>query len=71
MQNSNKTPIEKAVWAVGTKTELAKRVGCSPQNITNMKYRKGRIPGKTPEKRALWVKATGLTEEELFPDIGT
>lgn len=64
------TPIEKAIRAVGdTQITLAKLVGCSPQNITNIKARGGKIPYKRKSVREKWIKATGLSEKELFPDF--
>ncbi|OTP97312.1 hypothetical protein B6D16_00875 [Gilliamella apicola] len=64
------TPIEKAIRAIGgNKSELARLVGCSPSNITNIIARGGRIPCMSKEKRDRWVKATGLSPTELFPDI--
>lgn len=69
MVKQNMTPIQKAIYASGgTQTELARRVGCSPQNITNIKKRDGRIPHMNREKRDRWVAATGLSEKELFPE---
>ena len=63
------TSIEKAIRAVGdTQTTLARLVGCSPQNITNIKARGGKIPYKKQETREKWLKATGLSERDLFPD---
>ena len=68
--NCEITPIEKAIKAVGgNKSELARLVGCSPSNITNIIARGGRIPCMSREKRDRWVKATGLSPKELFPDI--
>ena len=63
------TPLDKAIKAVGdTQKTLASLVGCSPQNITNIKARGGRIPHRSKKVREKWLKATGLSEKELFPD---
>lgn len=64
------TPIEKAINAVnGNKSQLARLVGCSPSNITNIVARGGRIPYRSKDNRDRWVAATGLSKEILFPDI--
>lgn len=64
------TPIERAIRAIGgNKSELARLVGCSPSNITNIIARGGRIPCMSKEKRDRWIKATGLSKKDLFPDI--
>lgn len=63
------TPLEKAIKAVGdTQKTLASLVGCTPQNITNIKARGGKIPHRSKKVREKWIKATGLSEEVLFPD---
>lgn len=68
--NCEITPIQKAIAAVGgNKSELARLVGCSPSNITNIIARGGRIPCMSREKRDRWINATGLSKKELFPDI--
>jgi len=68
--NCEITPIQKAIKAVGgNKSELARLVGCSPSNITNIIARGGRIPCMSKEKRDRWIKVTGLSKKDLFPDI--
>ena len=68
--NCEITPIEKAIKSVGgNKSELARLVGCSPSNITNIIARGGRIPCMSKEKRDRWIRATGLSKKDLFPDI--
>jgi transcriptional regulator with XRE-family HTH domain len=60
------TPFDIAIAAVGgTQRELAKRLGCTEQNISKLK-KTGTIPTNNPE---LWVKATGLSKKELFPQF--
>lgn len=62
--NNKLTPFDKALKAVGGKQkELAKRLGCTEQNISKLK-KKGKIPTNNPDQ---WVKATGLSKSELFP----
>jgi hypothetical protein len=69
MSKQKLTPLDRAIRAVGdTQTTLARLVGCSPQNITNIKARGGKIPSKKQETREKWLKATGLSERDLFPD---
>lgn len=64
------SPIEKAIRAVGgNKSELARLIGCSPSNITNIIARGGRIPCRNKKNRNKWVKVTGLNKKELFPQL--
>jgi transcriptional regulator with XRE-family HTH domain len=64
--NKQLTPFDMAIAAVGgTQRELAKRLGCTEQNISKLK-KKGCIPTNNPE---LWVKATGLPKQKLFPQF--
>lgn len=64
---SSATPLEKAVFAVGGKQKvLAEKLGLSAQAITQTKKRGGKLPTR-------WMKdimeVTGLSKEELYPDI--
>ncbi|MBC9130696.1 hypothetical protein J3U18_00100 [Gilliamella sp. B3482] len=64
------SPIDKAIRAIGgNKSELARLVGCSPSNITNIKARGGKIPCRNKEIRDKWLSVTGLSKKELFPDL--
>lgn len=61
------TPLEKAVFAVGGKQKtLADKLGVTTQAITQLKKRGGSLP-KTRIKDLLEI--TGLSKEELFPEI--
>lgn len=72
MVKQNMTPIQQAIYASGkTQTELARLVGCTPQNITNIKLRGGLIPCRNKDRRNKWIEVTGLSEEELFPNLAT
>ncbi|ECF1923099.1 transcriptional regulator [Salmonella enterica subsp. enterica serovar Newport] len=64
------TPLEKAVQAVGGKQKtLAQRLGVSEQAVTLIKQRRnGYLPRKRIED---FVRVTGLSREELYPDVFT
>ncbi|MGQ3903005.1 helix-turn-helix domain-containing protein [Mixta calida] len=63
------TPLEKAVAAVGgSQKELAEKIGVSPQAITLIKKRGGRLPLR---RMNAFVAATGLSKEELYPEFFT
>lgn len=64
------TPLEKAVQAVGGKQKtLAQRLGVSEQAVTLIKQRRnGYLPRKRIED---FVRITGLSREELYPDVFT
>lgn len=64
------TPLEKAIRAVGSQSNLAKAIGQSPQFIFQMKKRGGQISTRVVSPDA-WVKATGLSKKELFPEYYT
>jgi DNA-binding transcriptional regulator YdaS (Cro superfamily) len=67
MINKPTTPLEKAVAAVGgSQKDLAEKVGVTPQAINMLKRRGGRLPARKMNK---FLTATGLTKEELYPDI--
>ncbi|RSB59078.1 helix-turn-helix domain-containing protein [Atlantibacter subterranea] len=61
------TPLEKAVFAVGGKQKtLAEKLGVTTQAITQLKKRGGTLPkGRMKDL----VRVTGLTMEELYPEI--
>lgn len=62
------TPIDKAIKAIGSQKKLADALGVSPQFINQIKRRGGKLTTDkvTPEK---WVKVTGLSVKELFPQF--
>ncbi|MBN6069491.1 helix-turn-helix domain-containing protein [Aggregatibacter actinomycetemcomitans] len=62
------TPIEKAIEAFGSQKKLANALGVSPQFINQIKRRGGELTTDkvTPEQ---WVKVTGLSVTELFPEF--
>ena len=62
------TPIDKAIRAIGSQKKLADAVGVSPQFINQINRRGGELTTDkvTPEK---WVKVTGLSVKELFPQF--
>lgn len=61
------TPLEKAIKAAGcSQKELAQRVGVSPQAISLLKKRGGTLPLHAAAK---WVKVTGLSHQELYPQL--
>ncbi|QDX29515.1 YdaS family helix-turn-helix protein [Dickeya poaceiphila] len=67
MINTQTTPLEKAVAAVGgSQKNLAEKVGVTPQAINMIKRRGGRLPARKMNK---FLAATGLSKEELYPDI--
>lgn len=67
---SELSPIKKAIQSIGgNKSELARLVGCSPSNITNIIARGGRIPCRNKGNRDKWIRVTGLSKKELFPDL--
>ena len=62
------SPIDKAIKAIGSQKKLADALGVSPQFINQIKRRGGELTTDkvTPEK---WVKVTGLSVKELFPQF--
>ena len=61
------TPLAKALSAAKcSQKELAERVGVSPQAISLLKKRGGNLPLRSAQ---VWVKATGLSLEELYPQL--
>ena len=61
------TPLDKALQAAGcSQKELAERVGVTPKAISLLKKRGGTLPLHSAQ---IWVKATGLSLEELFPQL--
>lgn len=56
------TPLERAIAIVGTKAQLAKRLGIKPQAITQW----DEVPAKQVGKVAA---ITGITPQELRPDL--
>ncbi|EAT6000590.1 MULTISPECIES: helix-turn-helix domain-containing protein [Enterobacteriaceae] len=61
------TPLDKALTAAGcSQKELAERVGVTPQAISLLKKRGGTLP---VQRAQIWVKVTGLSLEELFPQL--
>ncbi|MDK2579415.1 YdaS family helix-turn-helix protein [Citrobacter portucalensis] len=66
-EHAGLTPLEKAVFAVGGKQKtLAENLGVTTQAITQLKKRGGTLPkGRMKDL----VKVTGLTMEELYPEI--
>ncbi|EBS0796791.1 TPA: helix-turn-helix domain-containing protein [Salmonella enterica] len=70
MKKTPMTPLEKAVQAVGGKQKtLAQRLGVSEQAVTLIKQRRnGYLPRKRIED---FVRVTGLSREELYPDVFT
>lgn len=70
MNFQRQRPIDKAIVAVGgNQTILANKIGCKPQNITNIKRRGGSIPVKNSKTIDVWISATGLSKKELFPQF--
>lgn len=66
-EHASVTPLEKAVFAVGGKQKtLAEKLGVTTQAITQLKKRGGTLP-KGRMKDLLTI--TGLSKEELFPEI--
>lgn len=61
------TPIEKAIFAVGSQAKLSRAVGVSPQAIWNMKARGGKITTRNVPAK-VWSSATGVPLSELFPE---
>lgn len=63
--NKQKTPIEKVIDVFnGDQSALAKAMGFSSQNITNIKRRGGNLPRTKLHK---WLEVSGLTFDELYP----
>lgn len=61
------TPLDLAVAAVGgSQKELAEKVGVTPQAINMLKKRGGKLPVSKMKK---YMTATGLTQEQLYPEI--
>lgn len=61
------TPLDKAVAAVGgSQKDLAGMVGLTPQAISLIKKRGGNLPVR---RMTMFVDATGLPREELYPEI--
>ena len=61
------TPLDKAISAVGcSQKELAELVGVTPQAISLLKKRGGSLP---LHAAATWVKVTGLSHQELYPQL--
>ncbi|EHC5871965.1 helix-turn-helix domain-containing protein [Salmonella enterica subsp. enterica serovar Eastbourne] len=67
-QTVQMTPFDKAIKAVGGKQKtLAQRLGMTEQAITLIKKRgNGFLPRKKIDE---FVKATGLSKQELYPDV--
>lgn len=60
-------PVEQAINAVGSASELARRVGVTPAAIAKMRKTKTLATSKavTPKE---WSEITGLSKETLFPE---
>lgn len=66
MENITKTPLQLAISAVGSKSELARKMGVTAQAIQNMEKRGGFLP----TKRAIQMASiTGLPIETLYPQM--
>ncbi len=66
-ENKELTPVDKAAAAVGSQTELARRLGLSRQSINRWKSRgHGTIPRKYVSAVS---EMTGIPRRELMPDI--
>lgn len=63
-----KTPIEKAIEAMGSQANLAKALGKQSQFIYRMKKAGGKISTQdVPADK--WKEITGLPKSELFPEF--
>lgn len=61
------TPLARAVFAVGGKQKtLAEKLGVTPQAISQLKKRGGSLPNARIKDL---LEITGLSKEELFPDV--
>jgi len=63
-----KTPLERAVLAVGSQAALAKAIGVKPQHIWNWLNRDRRVPAEQvlPIERAT---SGSVTRSDLRPDL--
>lgn len=67
MCENGKTPLERAIKAAGGRPkDLADLMGFSQQRVHNLKKRGGKLPVRLMKE---FVKATGLTKEQLYPDL--
>ncbi|EBW7250975.1 transcriptional regulator [Salmonella enterica subsp. enterica serovar Gatow] len=67
MINKSLTPLDRAIAAVGgCQKTLAEKVGVTPQAINMLKRRGGHLPVRKISK---FTSATGLTREELYPEL--
>lgn len=61
----NENAATKAAKAAGSQSELARRLGCTPQAVQKMC-----ATGRVPSERVLDIeKATGVSRHELRPDL--
>jgi DNA-binding transcriptional regulator YdaS (Cro superfamily) len=63
-----KSPLEKAIDAVGSQAELAKALGVKPQHVWNWLHRDDKVPA---EQVLPIENATGgkVSRHELRPDL--
>lgn len=60
-----KTPIQRAVDEVGSQSELARKIGISPQRVQQMVK-----AGRASHNRVLAIEAaSGISRHELRPDL--
>ena len=63
---ARKTPLDRAIDALGSMSALAAAVGTSRQNISGMRKRGGQL---TPQYVIRVEQATGIPRHELRPDL--